>query len=43
MEKHTDLLKFINEIFFKKGMPKVKNFALEFSDGSKDYNRRVMY
>jgi hypothetical protein len=34
MEQHQDLLKFVNEIFFKKGLPKVKNFGKDFSDGS---------
>lgn len=30
----NDLLKFINQIFNKKGLPAVKNLAAEFSDGS---------
>ena len=30
----TDLIKFINQIFAKKGVPAVKNLALDFSDGS---------
>lgn len=25
----------VNEVFVKKGLPKVKNFAAEFADGSK--------
>jgi len=34
MEKE-DLRKFVNQIFKKRGYPPVKNFAKEFSDGSK--------
>lgn len=30
-----DIKKFVNGIFTKKGLPAVKNFAAEFSDGSK--------
>lgn len=30
-----DLKKLVNGIFKKKGLPPVKNFAKEFSDGSK--------
>lgn len=30
-----DLLKFVNQIFAKKGIPPVKNLAQDFSDGSK--------
>ena len=30
-----DLRKFVNQIFKKKGYPPVKDFAGEFSDGSK--------
>lgn len=30
-----DVKKFVNEIFQKKGLPPVKNFAAEFADGSK--------
>jgi hypothetical protein len=30
-----DIKKLVNEIFAKKGAPKVENFAKEFADGSK--------
>ena len=30
---NTELKKFVNKIFTKKGYPKVQNFAAEFSDG----------
>ena len=33
--ENSDIKKFVNSIFEKKGLPKVKNFPLEFSDGSK--------
>jgi len=29
-----DLLKFVNQIFAKKGFPPAKNLAQDFSDGS---------
>ena len=29
-----DIKELVNSIFKKKGLPKVKNFAMEFSDGS---------
>lgn len=32
-----DVKKFVNEIFARKGIPPVKNFAKEFADGSKIY------
>lgn len=34
MVEAVDIKKFVNEIFAKKGIPAVKNFAKEFSDGS---------
>ena len=33
--ENKDVKKFVNQIFQKKGFPKVNNFASEFSDGSK--------
>lgn len=36
MVEPVDIKKFVNEILAKKGFPAVKNFAKEFSDGSKD-------
>eukprot|EP00347_Sterkiella_histriomuscorum_P011974 403370383 len=33
MVEPVDIKKFVNEIFAKKGIPAVKNFAKEFSDG----------
>lgn len=36
MVEPVDIKKFVNEIFAKKGIPAVKNFAKEFSDGSKN-------
>ena len=38
MEGAIDIKKFINDIFYKKGQPKVDNFAKEFADGSKSFN-----
>ena len=35
MVEALDIKKFVNGIFAKKGFPPVKNFADEFSDGSK--------
>ena len=35
MVEAIDIKKFVNGIFAKKGQPPVKNFADEFSDGSK--------
>lgn len=35
MVEAVDIKKFVNEIFAKKGIPPVKNFAAEFADGSK--------
>ena len=35
MVEAVDIKKFVNEIFAKKGLPAVKNFPEEFSDGSK--------
>lgn len=35
MESSLDIKKFVNNIFIKKGVPPVKNFASEFADGSK--------
>jgi hypothetical protein len=37
MVEAIDIKKFVNEIFTKKGLPPVKNFADEFSDGSKTF------
>lgn len=36
MVEAIDIKKFVNEILAKKGVPAVKNFAKEFSDGSKE-------
>ncbi len=33
--ENKDLIKFINEIFAKRGVPPVKNICNDFSDGSK--------
>ena len=35
MVETVDIKKFVNEIFARKGLPPVKNFAAEFADGSK--------
>jgi len=35
MVEPVDIKKFVNDIFAKKGIPPVKNFAKEFADGSK--------
>lgn len=35
MVESVDIKKFVNEIFAKKGLPKVTNFPAEFADGSK--------
>jgi hypothetical protein len=35
MEGVLDIKKFVNQIFTQKGLPRVKNFAAEFADGSK--------
>ena len=35
MEQALDIKKLTNEIFAKRGLPAIKNFPLEFSDGSK--------
>jgi len=35
MVEAVDIKKFVNDILAKKGIPSVKNFAKEFSDGSK--------
>ncbi len=32
-----DIKKFVNGIFAKKGFPAVKNFPMEFSDGSNSH------
>jgi len=32
---NKEIKKFVNTIFAKKGMPKVKDFAADFSDGCK--------
>lgn len=37
-----DLLKFVNQIFAKKGIPPVKNLALDFSDGCKYTNTKFI-
>lgn len=37
MVEAVDIKKFVNEIFAKKGIPAVKNFAKEFADGSTNH------
>ena len=37
------LRKFVNKIFMKSGYPPVKNFAKEFSDGSKLFNIQSLF
>lgn len=34
MEGAVDIKKLVNDIFTKKGLPKIDNFAKEFADGS---------
>ena len=33
----SDLVNFVNQIFAKKGVPPVKNLAVDFADGSKTF------
>lgn len=33
MENNEELLRFVNKIFAKRGVPPVKNFAKDFADG----------
>lgn len=41
MVEPVDIKRFVNEILGKKGVPAVKNFPKEFSDGSKTFKSLI--
>jgi hypothetical protein len=41
MEGTVDIKKLVNQIFSKKGLPKIDNFAKDFSDGSTNIDLQI--